>query len=155
MKKQRKTGKNINCYQCKSLKYFPNWEIKQKKKRGHKNFFCSKECYHKSMFGKKLSEKTKKKMSLSHKGIYKTNGVYKNGLGYVMVHSPNHPNCENRGYVREHRLVMEKHLKRLLSKTEVVHHKNGIKDDNRIENLELFESHSSHMRLHKNALKTN
>lgn len=63
-------------------------------------------------------------------------GRFKNRAGYVFVYSPNHPRAKaNRRYVFEHILIIEEKLGRYLKKNEVVHHINGIKDDNRIENL--------------------
>lgn len=60
--------------------------------------------------------------------------------GYVLVWAPDHPSVRGtkRKYVREHRLVMEKMLGRRLERHEHVHHVNGVRDDNRPENLELW-----------------
>ena len=68
--------------------------------------------------------------------------------GYVKLFLPEHPQCDSKGYVYEHRYVMEKHLGRPLIKEEDIHHINGVKDDNRIENLELH-TRSSHLLEHR------
>jgi hypothetical protein len=58
--------------------------------------------------------------------------------GYRQITKKDHPNCNRCGTMFEHVFVMSEFLKRPLQKHENVHHKNGIRHDNRIENLELW-----------------
>jgi hypothetical protein len=69
------------------------------------------------------------------------NGNWKGGrivhkAGYLMVKVPGWK--KNNGYKFEHTIVMEEYLGRELLPGENVHHKNGVRDDNSIENLELW-----------------
>lgn len=75
-------------------------------------------------------------------------GRWKHKSGYIYVSAPDHPNSNRDGYVLEHRLVAEQKVGRILdSQTEHVHHINGIRDDNRPENLEIL-SPSEHATAH-------
>jgi HNH endonuclease len=60
--------------------------------------------------------------------------------GYKKIHKKNHPNAWKNGDMFEHVYIMSEHLNRPLKKGETVHHRNGIKSDNRIDNLELWSS---------------
>lgn len=80
----------------------------------------------------------------------KSDSYHKGGIrtwsGYIKLHRPNHPRADAKGYVHEHTLVMEEHLGRFLADNELVHHRNEVKNDNRLENLELMDKweHKSH-----------
>ncbi len=65
-------------------------------------------------------------------------GTTRHHAGYLMVRIPDHPRARTGGYVFEHIIVMERVLGRPLSPDETVHHLNGVRDDNRPENLELW-----------------
>lgn len=70
------------------------------------------------------------------------------GNGYKYIYNPNHPYCTKQGYIREHKLIVEKHIGRYIKKEEQIHHINKNKLDNRIENLMLFPDVKSHRSYH-------
>ncbi len=75
-------------------------------------------------------------------------GRFVDSRGYVHILRRDHPfSTKPNYYILEHRLVMEKTIGRFLKKEEIVHHRNGIKHDNRPENLHLWNQ-SDHVRHH-------
>ena len=83
---------------------------------------------------------------LSRENSYNWKGGRSTTQGYIRIYLPEHP-FASYGYVFEHRLVMEEHLGRYLTSKEVVHHKNGNRADNRLENLKLFNGAGDHLRM--------
>lgn len=75
----------------------------------------------------------------------KPDGYERMQNGYIVVMQRTHPmaNPNRKGYILLHRFVMAEHLGRVLLPSESVHHMNGDKLDNRIENLELWTKYGS------------
>lgn len=126
--KQRMKVGEYQCQKCNKMFHRVKCNV-------NKKHYCSVQC----------SNKTNAiQQSINRKGIGNPmwkGGRKKVGGGYVKVYKPEHPNCDKKHCILEHRLVMESKIGRYLYPFETVHHKNGIRDDNRIENLQLFVSH--------------
>ena len=106
--------KIITCKQC---------QKKTKKYEREGNLFCNRKCY------------TDWKRINPNKKAYKEKVFIS---GYYYLYKPKHPRAIKGGrYIAEHRWVLEQKIGRYLEKNEIIHHKNGIKNDNRIENLQI------------------
>lgn len=131
---------------------------KKFKRKGKKNKarFCSRSCFKEGWKKEfKINPKFRNNVLKSLKQAQERNfilgkgkslnwkgGKTKTSEGYILIWKPKHLSIKdkkNQNYILEHRLVMEKYLGRYLHPWEIVHHRNGIKDDNRIENLEIVQ----------------
>jgi hypothetical protein len=135
-KRRKYFGQVVKCIECGKDYFLTNSNLKIDRKH-----YCSDVCQ-----GVGMKEIFKGENNPMWKG-----GIIKNTQGYIEIKDRNHPLSSKEGYVKEHRLVMEKVIGRFLHRFEVVHHINQIRDDNRIENLILFKNQSAHIE-HHNAL---
>lgn len=102
--------------------------------------YCSKECQFKSQLGKQVSPSTQFSKGVkphNFKGHTYTQ-ARKGGKKYRLLYKPDHPFSSAKGYVREHRFVMESMLGRSLRPNEIVHHKDGDTLNNDPSNLEIM-----------------
>lgn len=91
-----------------------------------RNDFCSQDC-----------AREYRKKNYKHKSYMEN--------GYIVEYLPGY---NKKGNIKQHRRIMEEHLGRRLEENEIVHHKNGDKTDNRLDNLEIKRrgEHSSYHR---------
>lgn len=114
------------CPQCKLVFHAAASEVN----RGGAKF-CSTRCS--SKFNQKDGGFNRKTGTMNHRG-------------YILEWAPKHP-AQVKGYVPQHRLIVEQSIGRLLMKQEVVHHKDHNRSNNKIENLEIL-SPSEHSKYH-------
>jgi hypothetical protein len=107
--------------------------------------YCSNFC---ELCGVKIDPRAKRCVQCKkHGSKYKTKG------GYILIRNRKHPNRNHNNDVLEHIMVMSDSIGRPINKGEVVHHVNFIKNDNRIENLYLFNNIGEHGRCSKGIFK--
>lgn len=148
-------GDNQICPTCKVEKDRKDFWVNNSKASGlhWQCISCSKTHYEDKTtpeFLEKERKRSLRKMRLvrgidpEFKGNYKTgpkadpeNKWLNRKGGYFLLLRKGHPNAQRGGRIFEHVFIMSEHLGRPLRKGEIVHHKNGIRTDNRMENLEL------------------
>jgi len=115
-------------------------------KSGRKLSFTSRKKQAKTMLGHTVSIATRNKI---RRKLLLKDGTRRIYNGYVNVYDSKHP---RRRRVFEHHLIIEKYIRRLIRKGEEGHHINGIKTDNRPQNLMLFRNKSAHTRFENKLL---
>jgi hypothetical protein len=121
---------NRNCVGCSRAFFSKAYNVKYCRECAYKFRLHRNACKHRAKKGIDVNKPIKHKNK---------NGMgHISSSGYVYITKIGHPNAGRKGRMFEHTFVMSEHLGRSLKEGESVHHKNGIRSDNRIENLELW-----------------
>ena len=106
----------------------------------------------------RVLKKTEGRICQMHRSRYFRHGDYDISPNWPNL-KKGQPHLTKTGYIRvsvdgkrvlQHRYIMEQHLGRKLTRSETIHHINGIRADNRIENLELIKNNSVHLKAYHN-----
>lgn len=71
-------------------------------------------------------------------------GLRKNSNGYILIYKPNNQSADKSGYIREHRYIVEQYIGRKLKPSEIIHHIDGNKSNNKKLNLYIFSKKGLH-----------
>lgn len=123
------------CRRCKITKEVKQFHKLKQSKDGLRYFCKSCSLEYKRLKYHGLNAKTVDLLPRSKRG----GKGFIHASGYHIINKKDHPNCWKNGYIAIHTITMTEKLGRPLKKSETVHHINGIKHDNRIENLELWD----------------
>jgi len=130
---KKRLGETKRCQQCGKEFYLQQNELNDPRRKG--GLYCSHDCLYAARKGRPMPRENHPESI-----IVNVSGYLLEWVGY------DYPGNKS-GRVLQHRLVMERHLGRHLETSETIHHKNEIKTDNRLENLELL-SNPDHVRRH-------
>lgn len=140
---KRFSGGNNNNYVDKTGKTFGDWTVIERVTNAPTGkgvyWRCRCKCGN-ELITRKINESYSSKCKKCYENQRSPQPSYLNFYGYRMLLDRSHPRARKSGYVLEHIVVMERMLGRFLLPKETVHHINGIRSDNRPENLELWDS---------------
>jgi len=153
--KTKRSGKRVLCRCDNCGKEFIS-KLSEQTRRNKKQHFCCWDCfvvgYVATEKAREIARKNFVKLNKSRNQKLENNPHWKGGItrtqkGYLQILVPGHPNGV-KNYILLHRFVMENFIGRYLLPEEVVHHIDGDKNNNDIENLMLFKNGGEHSKHH-------